>query len=127
MPTESDSPFRTIRLPFGLTRQQLWEWAYRVVILFGFLGLFYLKSMFASADSVKAVDARVAPLVDAQQSIEKKVTELEANQRAAAITVQEIRVDLAAIKAGQAEAQRANERNFDQVLRQLNRGAPRNP
>lgn len=110
----------TIRLPFGLTKSQIWEWGYRVLILFAFLGLFYLRTTFASTESVRQVDEKVAPLVAGQITIEAKVTELEANQRSAALTVQEIRIDLAAIKAGQAEAQRANERNFDQVLRRLN-------
>lgn len=125
--TSHSETLDTFRLPFGLTKTQLWEWGYRILILFGFLGLFYLRTTFASTESVKVIELKVAPLIEGQETIKEKVAVLEANQRSAAAMIQEIRVDLAAIKAGQAEAQRANERNFDQVLRRLDRTTPRQP
>lgn len=109
-----------MHLPFGLTIQGIWEWVWRIIMLFGFLGLIYFKSLFASTGSVAALDARITPLETNQLLTSQKVAQLEVEQRMTSETLAAIRVDLAAIKAGQGEAQRANERSFDQVLRRLN-------
>lgn len=116
-PTNNDE---VMHLPFGLTKQGIWEWVWRIVMLFGFLGLIYFKSLFASTGSVAALDARITPIETSLMLTSQKVAVLEIQQKDEAAMLAEIRVDLAAIKAGQGEAQRANERSFDQVLRRLN-------
>ncbi|MBS0328207.1 MAG: hypothetical protein JSR30_00010 [Proteobacteria bacterium] len=124
------------RLPFGLDREHLWEWAWRAVMglvsFFGLCGLLYLKTIFATNESVENVNTRVQTISAAQQlivprmeSMERRQEALRTTQKGTEETLARIQADLAAVRATQAESTKNLERNFDRVFNKLDQIAPK--